>query len=198
MMKRIAIFVFLFSASVTCGQTAKLTWVASNTAGVTGYNVYRAPCTGTITGSACSSAGPFAKLNAALIAGVTYTDATGAPGTVYDYYVTAMCPTACTPAESAASNHFAVTIPSGLKITNTSRTSSGNRVTVTAAWTDAPLIKTTYTLAYAQTGAVLTTGSLTNATGNYSMTWTGKVTPPSAALAFKVCDTTGACATQTF
>lgn len=59
------------------GHTAALTWVASTSAGVTGYNVYR----GTVSG------GPYTLVNSTPVAAITYTDAGVAAGTAYYYVV---------------------------------------------------------------------------------------------------------------
>jgi hypothetical protein len=59
------------------GHTAALTWVASTSAGVAGYNVYR----GTVSG------GPYTLVNSTPVAAVTYTDSGVAAGTTYYYVV---------------------------------------------------------------------------------------------------------------
>lgn len=63
----------------TCHPTI-LTWGASTSQNVAGYNVYR----GT------ASAGPFTKLNASLVAGTTFTDGSSQPGQTYFYVATAV------------------------------------------------------------------------------------------------------------
>jgi fibronectin type 3 domain-containing protein len=57
----------------------ELSWAASTSAGIVGYNVYRAIGTG-----------GYSKLNSALITGLKYTDVTVAAGTTYKYVVTAV------------------------------------------------------------------------------------------------------------
>ena len=59
-----------------------LTWTASVSTTVVGYNVYR----GTVAG------GPYTQVNSSLVNGTTYSDTTVAPGTTYFYVVTAVDP----------------------------------------------------------------------------------------------------------
>jgi fibronectin type 3 domain-containing protein len=61
-------------------HSAVLTWTASSTSGVVGYNVYR----GTITG------GPYTKLNSSSVAVLTFTDSTVVAGQTYFYVVTSV------------------------------------------------------------------------------------------------------------
>jgi hypothetical protein len=63
----------------TCHPTV-LTWGASTSSNVAGYNVYRST----------SSGGTYTKLNSTLITGLTFTDATSQPGQVYFYAATAV------------------------------------------------------------------------------------------------------------
>jgi len=56
-----------------------LSWKASTTTGVVGYNVYRSP-----------DAAPWKKVNASLIASTLYTDSTVANGSTYYYAATAV------------------------------------------------------------------------------------------------------------
>ena len=98
----LSILLSVFSACVCRAQGAVLrgqnhkyrvllTWTASTSAGVTGYNVYR---NGAVIGSAAT---------------ITFTDKTVQRHQTYTYDVTA---TDGTPAdESAPSNTFAITIP---------------------------------------------------------------------------------------
>jgi fibronectin type 3 domain-containing protein len=60
-----------------------LSWTASTSTDVSGYNVYRA----TFTSSACGS---FAKVNASLLANTAYTDTAVASGVIYCYTTTAV------------------------------------------------------------------------------------------------------------
>jgi hypothetical protein len=100
----------LWAMPATAQHSAQFSWDASVSAGVTVYNYYRAPCTGTVTNDVCSAVGAFVKLNAAPITGTSYTDTTVAAGQKYDAYVTAICPT-CSPSESDPSNHRAFVVP---------------------------------------------------------------------------------------
>jgi hypothetical protein len=77
-----------------------LTWGASATPGVVGYNVYR----GTTSG------GPYpTELNSSPINGTTYTDATVQAGQTYYYVVTAVASNDVT--QSADSNQASATVP---------------------------------------------------------------------------------------
>jgi hypothetical protein len=67
--------------TITIGHSVTLTWVASTSQNVAGYNVYR----GTTSG------GPYGtKLNSALVATTTYTDNSVVTGQTYFYVVTAV------------------------------------------------------------------------------------------------------------
>jgi Putative Ig domain/Protein of unknown function (DUF1573) len=68
---------FSITVSAASGYSVVLTWTASTSSGVTGYNVYRS----TVNGSG------YAKINASPVAGLTYTDTTVTSGQTY-YYVT--------------------------------------------------------------------------------------------------------------
>jgi fibronectin type 3 domain-containing protein len=57
-----------------------VSWAASSSAGVAGYNVYR----GTVAG------GPYTKLTASAISGTTYVDTPVTAGQTYYYVVTAV------------------------------------------------------------------------------------------------------------
>jgi hypothetical protein len=82
------------------GHNTALSWTASTSANVAGYNMYR----GTTSG------GPYAKVNSALIAGTTYTDTNVQAGVTY-YYVATAVDTSNN--ESAYSTQApAVTVPS--------------------------------------------------------------------------------------
>lgn len=112
----IAMAILLAVSSAGHAQT-HLSWGASTTANIAGYNVYRAPCNGTITAGVCSNVGTFAKLTPTPIAPLTYTDPAVTAGQLLVYQVTATCPpTGCSAVplitgESAPSNQVAVTIP---------------------------------------------------------------------------------------
>ena len=78
-----------------------LSWTASTTAGVVGYDVYR----GTTSG------GPYpTELNSTPVNGTTYTDATVQAGQTYYYVVTAVASDDVT--QSADSNQVSATVPS--------------------------------------------------------------------------------------
>jgi hypothetical protein len=77
---------------------ATLSWNASTSTGVAGYNVYRST-----SQTATLANGLYAKLNSSPVVGTTFIDSTVSAGTVY-YYVTTTVNTAG--AESAASNQF--------------------------------------------------------------------------------------------
>jgi fibronectin type 3 domain-containing protein len=57
-----------------------LTWNASSSTDVSGYNIYRAPYT--------STCGSFAKINPSLNAGTAYTDSNVTDGSSYCYAAT--------------------------------------------------------------------------------------------------------------
>jgi fibronectin type 3 domain-containing protein len=75
-----------------------LSWNASTSPGITGYNVYRGAKTG----------GPYSKINSILNAGTAYTDNAITAGQSY-YYVTSAVDTAGM--ESSYSNEVPATIP---------------------------------------------------------------------------------------
>jgi hypothetical protein len=82
------------------GHYVVLSWNASATGGVVGYNAYR----GT------SSSGPFSQLNSSPISGTTYTDGNVQAGQKYYYVVNAIASDEVT--ESANSNVASATVPS--------------------------------------------------------------------------------------
>ena len=77
----------------------QLSWGASSSSGVTGYNVYR----GSVSG------GPYTKINLALIVGTTYSDSSVQAGKTYFYVTTALNGSGT---ESAYSNEVQATVPS--------------------------------------------------------------------------------------
>jgi hypothetical protein len=79
-------------------HSATLTWNASTSPNVTGYNAYR----GTVSG------GPYTRLNAQLIPALTYQDTTVQAGVTYYYVATAVDSTG---AESVDSNEAVAQIP---------------------------------------------------------------------------------------
>jgi hypothetical protein len=92
---------------------ATLTWTASASTGITGYNVYRATtATGLPTqpsaAGAAASGGLYTLVTSSPVVGITYIDTTVSAGVVYYYAVTAVSSTG----ESVASNQFqAAAIP---------------------------------------------------------------------------------------
>jgi fibronectin type 3 domain-containing protein len=81
----------------TTTHSVELSWAASASAGIVGYNVYRA--TGT---------GGYSRLDASLVAGLQYTDSTVTAGTTYKYVVTAVDSLGL---ESAYSAPISATVP---------------------------------------------------------------------------------------
>jgi len=75
-----------------------LSWTASTSQGVTGYNVYR----GTASG------GPYSEITTAPVSGTSYTDSDVAAGTTYYYVATAVSGTE----ESSYSNQATAVVPS--------------------------------------------------------------------------------------
>ncbi len=80
-------------------HSVSLSWTASSSLGILGYNVYRS----------LTSGGPYTKLNNTLISGTTYVDSAVVAGQTYYYVATAVGPGNV---ESAYSNQAAATIPS--------------------------------------------------------------------------------------
>jgi hypothetical protein len=87
------------SATGVNPPSVSLTWVASASSNVAGYNVYRSAVSG----------GPYTELNSSLVTGTSYTDTTVEFGDTYYYAVTAANSQGV---ESADSNQAAVTVPS--------------------------------------------------------------------------------------
>lgn len=79
-------------------HTVTLNWTASTSSNVTGYNVYR----GTQNG------GPYVKLTASPVAGISYTDITVLAGQTYYYVTTAVNNSTV---ESAYSNQAQAVVP---------------------------------------------------------------------------------------
>jgi hypothetical protein len=87
------ILLLLSLAGIAAAQTTRnvdLSWTASATAGVIGYNVFRctAPCTPSVTLTPLNGSTPVSSLS--------FVDATAVVGTTYTYGVTAVA-AACTP-----------------------------------------------------------------------------------------------------
>ncbi len=90
----------LTGTGVTAGaHIVDLSWTASNSQDVTGYNVYR----GTVSG------GPYSKINSSLDSSTVYTDDSVVPGDTYYYVTTAMN---SSDQESGYSNQAKAVIPS--------------------------------------------------------------------------------------
>src|SRR5947209_1577327 len=77
----------------------QLSWGASSSSGITGYNVYRGGVSG----------GPYTKINSALVVGTTYSDSSVQAGKTYFYVTTALNGSGT---ESAYSNEVQATVPS--------------------------------------------------------------------------------------
>ena len=197
--------VLLVTPSLVLGQThtVSLGWQASTTTGVS-YNVYRAPCTGTIsTSNVCSAEGTFAKIGNATT--LTYVDSTVAAGSNYSYYVTALCGTTGCPTgtqgESAASNHIGAAIPfnapappGNLAITSVARyTNPDGSTGIVAKWEGVPNMKMTY--AFYGNGKVLTSATVSNASGVYQANWTGTI-KTGASVGVEICAANGACSSK--
>jgi len=80
-------------------HSATLSWTASTSSGVTGYNVYRSAVSG----------GPYTKVNATLVAGTSFVDTNVQAGQAYYYVATAVNSAA---AESPYSNEAKAVVPS--------------------------------------------------------------------------------------
>ena len=77
----------------------QLSWGASSSSGITGYNVYRGGVSG----------GPYTKINSALVVGTTYSDSSVQAGKTYFYVTTALNGSGT---ESAYSNQVQAVVPS--------------------------------------------------------------------------------------
>jgi hypothetical protein len=176
--KLFAVLLLLFIVSVVCAISASaqthfadLNWTASTNA--TGYNVWRAPCTGTITNQVCSADGVYNKIGATVgNASVTYRDSAVTAGAKYVYYVTA---TATGFAESNPSNKIAVTIPQDqlpapvLGPVTVALNTKGANQNILAQWSVSPAQPVRYTIRDGQS-VQLTSGI----TPNTSLTYTTK------------------------
>jgi Abnormal spindle-like microcephaly-assoc'd, ASPM-SPD-2-Hydin/Fibronectin type III domain len=80
-------------------QTVSLSWTASTSSAITGYNIFRATVSG----------GPYTQLNSAQVTGTTYTDTTVESGTTYYYVATAVNAEGV---QSADSNQATAVVPS--------------------------------------------------------------------------------------
>jgi hypothetical protein len=86
-----------FTGSQQSTHSVQLTWLAS-TSIVVGYNIYRSTTTG----------GPYVKINATLVAALTYTDSSVASSTIYYYVATSVDPSG---SESGYSIESSASIP---------------------------------------------------------------------------------------
>jgi hypothetical protein len=87
------------ACSATISHSVSLTWSASTSASIAGYNVYRSTTSG----------GPYTQLNTSLVTTTSYTDASVVAGQTY-YYVTTAVNTSSE--QSAYSNQAQATVPS--------------------------------------------------------------------------------------
>jgi hypothetical protein len=88
----------LSGTGIAPAHNVALTWNASTSSNVVGYNVYR----GTVSG------GPYSRINSSLDASTSYTDNTVAAGTTYYYVVTAVDSSSD---ESGYSNQTTANVP---------------------------------------------------------------------------------------
>ena len=86
-------------AGATVQHTVNLSWNASTSTSVSGYNVYRATATG----------GPYTKINPSLNSSMNYSDSTVQSGKTYYYVTTAVSSTGT---ESSYSNQVIAVVPS--------------------------------------------------------------------------------------
>lgn len=87
-----------FTATASTAHNVSLSWTASVSAGVSGYNVYRSGASG----------GPYTLLNESLIDGTSYVDNSVAAGATYYYVVTAV---SSGELQSGYSNQTATVVP---------------------------------------------------------------------------------------
>ncbi|MEJ2009149.1 MAG: IPT/TIG domain-containing protein [Acidobacteriota bacterium] len=87
------------SSAYTFFHTVSLSWTASPSTTITGYNLYRSSTSG----------GPYAKINSAIVPGTTFTDDTVQEGYTYFYVATAVNGSN---SESGYSNQAQVIVPS--------------------------------------------------------------------------------------
>src|SRR6516225_9573385 len=81
------------------GHSVTVTWTASTSTGVTGYNVFRSQTTG----------GPYTQMNTNLIGGTSYVDSSVTAGQSYYYVVTAV---GSGSSQSSYSNETSASVPS--------------------------------------------------------------------------------------
>jgi uncharacterized repeat protein (TIGR03803 family) len=90
----------LFFPALAAAHTVNLSWEASTSQNIVGYNVYRGP----------SSSGPYNKINSALDPSTSYSDGSVQSGQTYYYVTTAVDSSGM---ESAYSNQSQAIIPAG-------------------------------------------------------------------------------------
>jgi hypothetical protein len=203
-MKRLLLPLVLFLSSLAAAQhSATINWNASATSGIDGYKIYRASCT-EITGTSCTGTeGTFAEVGSVNSSTTSYQDTTASANTKYVYYVTAFCPVAgeCSAGvegESAASNHWAVTIPAdpatppaapAITGITVALTTHGVNQDILARWQFTPNKETAYFLKDAN-GTVLKYGTVINKTGVYSVSL--RTRGRSAPFSLTVCESVNA------
>ena len=96
----ISLLTFLFIPALAAAHTVGLSWDASTSPNIVGYNIYRGP----------SANGPYTKINSSLDPNTAYSDTTVQGGDTYFYVTTAVDNLGV---ESAYSNQSEATIPGG-------------------------------------------------------------------------------------
>ena len=86
------------SGTGAAAHSVALSWTASTSSGISGYNIYRG----------VTSGGPYSKLNSALISGIAYVDYSVEASTTYYYVATAVNSSGV---ESAYSNQATAVVP---------------------------------------------------------------------------------------
>ena len=180
----------------------QLSWVAPVTTGVvySGFNVYRATCTGTVTAGVCStdSTATFAKITATALPATasSFTDTPLSAATSYIWYVTSLCAT-CTTQESVPSNHVAGTTtanqppPPVLSIVSVAMNINGANETILAKWTDTS--GTQQHFSFTDGNLFRGQGITSSLTGTFAETLT---VPAGTPITFLVCTAQGNCASQ--
>jgi len=96
----ISLLTFLFFPALAAAHTVNLSWDASTSPNIVGYNVYRG----------AESNGPYTKINSSLDPNTSYSDSTVQAGQTYYYVTTAVDNLGV---ESVYSNQTEAVIPSG-------------------------------------------------------------------------------------
>lgn len=148
-------------------HSVTLAWVAPSPVGgsgtVAGYNVYKS-----VAGAA------FAKINTAVIVGLTTTDLAVSAGQSVSYCATTVDTAA---EESACSVSVSATIPTNpnppvLSKPVIAMVRQGNQNVLTATWSDDSHVLTSYVV-YGSNSVLAIGVPHTNATGQYSIRWKG-------------------------